>query len=56
MNVLFVCSEAGKLGISPFVKAQADSLKREGVDIEFFTIKEGGVKGYLLAIKNCIVT
>jgi len=52
MNVLFVCSEAGKLGISPFVKAQADSLKREGVDIEFFTIKEGGVKGYLLAIKK----
>jgi teichuronic acid biosynthesis glycosyltransferase TuaC len=47
MKVLIVCS--GNYGyISPFILEQANSLKRLGVDIDFFPIKGKGWLGYLL--------
>ena len=45
MKVLFVSS--GNSGrISPITKAQADSLRKEGVLIDYFLIKEKGISGY----------
>jgi len=35
------------MGISPIIKNQGESLKKNGVNIEFFTIKGKGVLGYL---------
>lgn len=45
MKVLFVCS--GNKGISPIVQAQADSLARQGLEIEFFPIVGKGLRGYI---------
>ena len=51
MNVIFVCSyNAGR--ISPFVQEQADSLKEEGIKIDFFLIRKKGLIGYLSEIPN----
>lgn len=47
MRVLFVCSGNGKLGISSFIRIQAESLTSNGVDIEFFSINGKGIKGYV---------
>ncbi len=47
MKVLFVCSGNSKFGISPIVKNQGESLKNNGVNIAYFTIKGKGFKGYL---------
>lgn len=46
MKVLFVCSGNSKDGISSIVKSQGDSLEKAGIDIEYFTIKGKGIKGY----------
>jgi len=47
MKILIVCS--GNYGyISPFILEQANSLKKLGVDIDFFSIKGKGWLGYLL--------
>jgi len=46
-RVLFVCSGTGRFGISPFVKRQADSLKKANIDIELFSINDRGLKGYI---------
>jgi len=57
MNVLFVSSGNSIVGIVPFIKAQGDSLLEEGINLEFFTIKGKGVKGYLnniLRLRNYI--
>jgi len=43
-KVLFVCS--GNKGISPIVKAQADSLTNNGITIDFYLIKGNGILGY----------
>ena len=49
MTILFISS--GNLGkISPIVKAQADSLIKKGVAIDFFLIKGKGLTGYLKSI------
>ena len=46
MKVLIVCSgNTGK--ISPFVKEQGDSLRNNGIDIDYFMIKGKGIFGYL---------
>ena len=46
MKTLIVCSKnSGK--IAPFILDQAESLKAEGVEIDFFTISGKGVFGYL---------
>jgi glycosyltransferase involved in cell wall biosynthesis len=50
LRVLFVSSGNSKSGISPIVKAQGDSLEKEGVYIDYFTIKGKGVRGYLNAV------
>jgi teichuronic acid biosynthesis glycosyltransferase TuaC len=47
LKVLFVSSGNSEKGISPIVKAQGESLRRFGVDVEYFTIVGKGVKGYL---------
>lgn len=47
MKVLFVSSGNSKFGISPIVKNQGISLKKVGVDLDFFTINNKGVIGYL---------
>ena len=47
MRVLFVCSGNSDLGISPIVKSQGESLKRNGIDLEYFTIQGRGFLGYL---------
>ena len=49
MTILFISSgNSGK--ISPIVKAQADSLIKKGVAIDFFLIKGKGLTGYLKSI------
>ena len=52
MKVLFVSSGNFKEGISIIVKNQAESLRENGVQIEFFTIKGKGLKGYLQNISQ----
>jgi len=47
MKVLFVCSGNSQFGIVPFIKSQGDSLISKGIDLEYFTIKGNGIKGYL---------
>lgn len=47
MRVLFLCSGNSKFGISPIVKNQSESLRNSGVNIDYFTIKGKGLKGYL---------
>jgi glycosyltransferase involved in cell wall biosynthesis len=46
MNILVVCS-ANAGFISPFVKEQVDSLKKQGIAIDVFGIKGEGRYGYL---------
>ena len=52
MRVLFVSSGTSRYGISPIVKNQGESLKRIGIDVDYFTIKQKGIKGYLKAAKE----
>ncbi|MCD4819023.1 MAG: glycosyltransferase family 4 protein [Candidatus Cloacimonetes bacterium] len=47
LRVLFVSSGNSKKGISPIVKNQGETLKENGIDISWFTIKGKGIKGYL---------
>jgi glycosyltransferase involved in cell wall biosynthesis len=47
MKILFVSSGNSKTGITPIVKSQGESLKRNGVDLDYFTIVGKGTKGYL---------
>lgn len=51
MKVLFVCSGNNHYSIVPFIKVQGESLKREGIEIEYFPVKGKGVSGYLKNIK-----
>ncbi len=50
MRVLFISSGNSKSGISPIIKNQGESLKKEGISINYFTIKGRGIKGYLKSI------
>ena len=52
MKVLFVSSGNSKAGISPIVRSQGESLKRNGIDLDYFTILGKGKKGYL---KNIVL-
>ena len=47
MRVLFVSSGNNKEGISPIVKRQGESLIKEGIELQYFTIKGKGIRGYL---------
>jgi teichuronic acid biosynthesis glycosyltransferase TuaC len=53
MRVLFVSSGNLKdFCISPFVKAQAESLEKIGIKVEFFPIIGGGFWGYIKNLKK----
>jgi glycosyltransferase involved in cell wall biosynthesis len=47
MQVLFISSGNKKLGISPIVKAQGESLIKANVGLNYYLIKGKGFKGYL---------
>ena len=50
MKVLFVGSGNNKEGISPIITAQGESLKNNGIDISYFTIRGKGIRGYLFNV------
>lgn len=50
MKVLFVCSGNNSSGISPIVLNQGNSLIKEGVELEYYTIKGKGFIGYLKSV------
>ncbi|MCJ7483461.1 MAG: glycosyltransferase family 4 protein [Thermodesulfovibrionales bacterium] len=45
--MLFICSGKDILGISPFIRSQGESLKKLGVELDYFTIDRHGILGYL---------
>ena len=47
IKVLSVGSLKGKNQISPFRQEQGESLRRKGIDVEYFNIKGHGIFGYL---------
>lgn len=51
MKVLIVCSGNNK-NISPFIEEQAESLRKNGVELDFFLIRKGGFLGYLRNLKK----
>ncbi|MCF8261091.1 MAG: glycosyltransferase family 4 protein [Melioribacteraceae bacterium] len=52
MKILFVCSGNNKFGISPIVNNQAESLKKNGVDLDIHAIKGKGFTGYLKSVSG----
>jgi teichuronic acid biosynthesis glycosyltransferase TuaC len=50
MKVVFVSSGNNKYGVSPIIKAQGDSLKKAGINIEYFTIIGKGFVRYAINI------
>ena len=51
-KVLFVSSGNSKAGISPIVRSQGESLTRNGIDLDYFTIVGKGIGGYLKNIPH----
>ena len=49
MKVLFVCSGNSWAGISPFIRAQGESLRNAGIGLDYFAIEGRGLKGYIKA-------
>jgi glycosyltransferase involved in cell wall biosynthesis len=50
MRVLFVSSGNSKdFEIIPFIKEQGESLKAEGIDVDYYTVKGKGLMGYVKA-------
>ena len=48
MKVLFVSSgNSSNFNVTPFIKVQGESLKKQGVDVSYFTIRGKGLKGYI---------
>ena len=47
MNILFISSGNSSFGISPIIKNQGESLRSNGINIDYFTIKGQGLRGYL---------
>lgn len=52
MKVLFVSAAAPDGNPRAVVKAQGASLAAEGIEVEYFTVKGGGVLSYLRAVKS----
>jgi teichuronic acid biosynthesis glycosyltransferase TuaC len=51
MKTLFVVSGNSQFyDVAPFIKAQGDSLKAEGLDLDYFLIKGKGARNYLANI------
>lgn len=59
IKVLFVASGNSKtFDMAPFIKAQAESLRALGVDVQYFLVKAKGFSGYLRAsskLRNLLV-
>ena len=51
MKILFVSSGNSGFGIVPFIKAQGDSLIKNGVDVWFYSLSGKGLTGYIKNIK-----
>ena len=51
MRVLFVSSGNKKEGVSPIINNQGESLKKEGIELDYFTINGKGIRGYLKNIR-----
>ena len=50
MKVLFVCSGNSKeFEIIPFIKEQGESLKSEGIHVDYYPVKGKGLMGYIKA-------
>ena len=50
MKVLFVCSGNSKnFEIIPFIKEQGESLRKKGIEIDYFPIVGKGMAGYIKA-------
>jgi glycosyltransferase involved in cell wall biosynthesis len=48
LKVLFVSSgNSANFDIAPFIRSQGESLKAQGVDVQYFTISGKGLSGYL---------
>ena len=52
MNILFISSGNALNGISPLIENQGNSLKECGHNVDFFTVKGKGFRGYLDAALN----
>ena len=50
MRVLFISSSLPNGEPSPIIAAQANSIRELRVQVEYYTIKGKGIKGYLLEI------
>ena len=46
MKILFVCSGNSKNGLSSIIKNQGESLKKYGLEVDYYTIKGKGLLGY----------
>lgn len=50
MKVLFVCSGNSKaFDITPFIKEQGESLKEEGIEVDYYPVVGKGLLGYVKA-------
>ncbi|OQP57732.1 hypothetical protein A3860_08875 [Niastella vici] len=50
MRILFVCSGNSKeFDIAPFIKEQGESLKAEGIEVEYYPVVGKGLRGYIKA-------
>ncbi len=55
MKVLFICSGNNEhYEIAPFIKAQGESLEKEGVELDYFLIKGKGLVNYLRNVPRLI--
>lgn len=53
MKVLFVASgNSETFDVAPFIQSQAQSLEKQGIDIDFFPVLGKGIKGYLKSSKD----
>ena len=50
MRVLFVSSGNSKSGITATVQSQGESLKKNGIELDYFAIQRKGAKGYIQSI------
>lgn len=58
MRVLFVCSGNSKdFNIVPFVKEQGESLRKQGIDVDYYPVVGKGIAGYVkagLKLRKCL--
>lgn len=53
LRVVFAISgNLKEVSVNPFIQAQGDSLRKEGIDVRYFLIKGKGIMGYLKSIQH----